>query len=121
MFVRLLAVLISDVLCYFSVLVCCRSLVRIVVQRGGIKQSGSLAPVSAIDRTKCDRAHCVQTQKPRSNASHVSCEVHVALAAITNSLAPWEFRVIICNRSHTMRSNAMRSNSNTYDRTHTAL
>jgi hypothetical protein len=54
MFVRLLAVLISDVLCYFSVLVCCRSLVRIVVQRGGIKQSGSLAPVSVIDRTWCD-------------------------------------------------------------------
>jgi hypothetical protein len=51
MFVRLLAVLISGVLCYFSVLVCCRSLVRIVVQRGRIKQSGSLAPVNAIERT----------------------------------------------------------------------
>jgi hypothetical protein len=43
MFVRFLAVLIFDVLCYFSVLVCCRSLVQIVVQRGKIKQSGSLA------------------------------------------------------------------------------
>jgi hypothetical protein len=57
MFVRLLTVLISDVLCYFSVLVCCRSLVQIMVQRGGIKQSGSLAPVSTIDRTWCDRVH----------------------------------------------------------------
>ena len=38
MFVRLLVVLISDVLCCFSVLVCCRSLVLIVVQRGGIEQ-----------------------------------------------------------------------------------
>jgi hypothetical protein len=61
MFVRFLAVLIYDVLCYFSVLACCRSLVRIMVQRGGIKQSGSLAPISAIDRTWCNRAHCVRT------------------------------------------------------------
>jgi hypothetical protein len=30
--------LISNVLCCFSVLVCCRSLVEIVVQRGGIEQ-----------------------------------------------------------------------------------
>jgi hypothetical protein len=121
MFVRLLAMLISDVLCYFSVLVCCRSLVRIVVQRGRIKQSESLAIVSAINRTWCDRAHCVRTQKLRLNASHVSREVHVALAAIANSLAPWEFRAVICDRSHTVRSNAVRSNSNAYDRTHTAL
>ena len=38
MFVRLVAVLIYDVLCYFSVLVCCRSLVQIGVQKGVIKQ-----------------------------------------------------------------------------------
>jgi hypothetical protein len=121
MFVRLLAVLISDVLCYFSVLVCCRSLVRIVVQRGGIKQSGSLALVSAIDRTWCDRAHGDRTQEPRLNASHVNHEVRVALAAIANSLAPWEFRAVICDRSHTVQSNAVWSNSNAYDHTHTAL
>jgi hypothetical protein len=58
MFVRLLAVLIYDVLCYFSVLVCCRSLVLIVIQRGGIKQSGSLAHVSAIERTVIKRKPC---------------------------------------------------------------
>jgi hypothetical protein len=115
MFVRLLAMLISDVLCYFSVLVCCRSLVRIVVQRSGIKQSGSLALVSAIDRTWCDRAHYVRSQKPQSNTSHVNREVRVALAAITNLLAPWVFRAVICDRSHTVRSNAVRSNSNAYD------
>jgi hypothetical protein len=86
MFVKLLAALMSDVLYYFSVLVCYRSLVRIMVQRGGIKQSGILAPVSAINRTWCDR-----TQEPRSNASHVSCEVRVALAAIANSLVLGEF------------------------------
>jgi hypothetical protein len=56
--------LISDVLCYFSVLVCCKSLVRIVVQRGGIKQSGSLAPINAINRTWCDQAHGDRTQEP---------------------------------------------------------
>jgi hypothetical protein len=87
-----------------------------VVQRDGIKQSGSLAPVSVIDHTWCDRAHYVRTQKPRSNTSHVSCEVRVALAAIANSLAPWEFRAVICDQSHTVRSN-----SNAYDLTHTAL
>jgi hypothetical protein len=68
MFVRLLAVLISDVLCYFSVLVCCRSLVRIVVQRGRIKQSGSLAPVSVIMRvrssTLCSNAEAMIEREP---------------------------------------------------------
>ena len=34
MFVRLLVMLISDVLCCFSVLVCCRTLVLIVVHKG---------------------------------------------------------------------------------------
>ena len=38
MFVRLLAVLISDVLCCFTVLVCCRSVVQIRVQKGEIEQ-----------------------------------------------------------------------------------
>jgi hypothetical protein len=121
MFVRLLAVLISDVLCYFSVLVCCMSLVRIVVQRGGIDQSGSLALVIAIDRTWCDRAHCDRMQEPRSIASHVSREVRISLAPIANSHALWEFRAVICDRSHTVRSNAVWSNSNACDQTHTAL
>jgi hypothetical protein len=38
MFVRFLVLLISHVLCCFSDLVCCRFLVQIVVQRGGIEQ-----------------------------------------------------------------------------------
>jgi hypothetical protein len=62
MFVRLLSVLISDFLYYFSVLVCCRSLVQIVVQRDGIKQSGSLAPVNAIERTVFERRSHDRTQ-----------------------------------------------------------
>ena len=44
MFVRLLAVLISNILCCFSVLVCCRSLVQIGDQKGEIEQMWKLDP-----------------------------------------------------------------------------
>jgi hypothetical protein len=68
MFVRLLVLLISNVLCCFSVLVCCRSLVQIVVQKGvELSKDGTLASASAIERTWCDRMH-----EPQSIASHVS-------------------------------------------------
>jgi hypothetical protein len=40
-FVRLLVLLISNVLSCFSVLVCCRSLVQKVAQRGEMKQRRS--------------------------------------------------------------------------------
>jgi hypothetical protein len=50
MFVRHLVLLISHVLCYFSVLVYCRSLVQIVVQRGEIEQRWNLGPASALKR-----------------------------------------------------------------------
>jgi hypothetical protein len=96
MFVRLLVLLISNVLYCFSVLVCCRSLVRIMVQRGGIKQ-----------RWNFSLCRCVRTQKPRSNVLPPSArEVHVALASpIIHrfNLAPW---VVICIRTHLVRSNA---------------
>jgi hypothetical protein len=55
MFVRLLVVLISHVLCCFSVLVCCRSLMQIVVQRGDIKQSWNLGPASVLECTAIER------------------------------------------------------------------
>ena len=51
MFDRLIVVLISHVLCCFSVLVCCRSLVQFMAQRREIKQSWNLGPASAIERT----------------------------------------------------------------------
>ena len=53
MFVRILVLLISHVLCCFSVLVCRRSLVQFVAQRREIKQSWNLGPC------QCDRAHLV--------------------------------------------------------------
>jgi hypothetical protein len=37
-FIKLLVLLISDILCCFSILVCCRSLVQIGVQMGEIEQ-----------------------------------------------------------------------------------
>ena len=51
MFVRLLVLLISHVLYYFSDLVCCRSSVQFVVQRGGFEQRRNQAPGSEIERT----------------------------------------------------------------------
>jgi hypothetical protein len=45
--------LISNVLSCFSVLVCCRSLVQKVAQRGEMKQRRSQATGSAFDRTWC--------------------------------------------------------------------
>jgi hypothetical protein len=61
--------LISNVLCCFNSLVCCRSLIHIVVQRGEIKQSWNLGPC------QCARAHMV-----RLSASHVSRNPRIALA-----------------------------------------
>jgi hypothetical protein len=63
--------LISNVLSCFSVLVCCRSLVQKVAQRGEMKQRRSQAPVSAFDRTLCVRtqlrSNAVTTFERRSN------------------------------------------------------
>ena len=88
MFVRLLAVLIYDVLCYFSVLVYCRSLVQIGDQNDEIKQKWKLVPC------KCDRAHCARTQGARSSADTWTRVSRIALAdpcSIASTLAPWEF------------------------------
>ena len=74
MFVRLLVLLISHVLCCFSVLVCCRSLVQFVAQRGEIKQSWNLGPC------QCDLVQCARTQGARSSTCLVSCNPRVALA-----------------------------------------
>jgi hypothetical protein len=91
MFVRLLVVLISYVLCCFSVLVCCRSLVQIEVQMGEIEQKMGVGPC------QCDRAHCDQTHEPQSSASHVSRNPRVALASIASTLMPWDVRAVICD------------------------
>ena len=85
MFVRLLAVLISNILCSFNVLVCCRSLVQISDQKGEIEQMWKLDP------WQCDRAHCTRAQGTRSSASTWTHVSHVALAAIAHSLTLWDF------------------------------
>jgi hypothetical protein len=74
------------------------------------------APGSAFDRTWCNQMHNL-----RSNNSLSACEVHVALAAIANLLAPWDFKAVICNQMQRLRSNAVRVNANAYTRTHVAL
>jgi hypothetical protein len=52
MFVKPLVLFISNILCCFSILVCCRSLMQIGVQMGEIEaKDRSLAPANAIGRT----------------------------------------------------------------------
>jgi hypothetical protein len=77
-----------------------------------LSKDGILARASAIERTTLepkghDQAHTLSAR-----------EVRVALAAIANLLASWDFRAVICDRSHTSRSNALGSNTqHTIERT----
>jgi hypothetical protein len=57
MFVKLLVLLISNVLVSFSVLWCCRSLqsncdLKVILAKKALG--------SALERSRCDRAHCAQ-------------------------------------------------------------
>jgi hypothetical protein len=60
-------------------------------KRGGIEQEGILATASVIERTWCDLAHYT-----RAHASS-ACEVRIALAAIANLFALWDFRAVKCD------------------------
>jgi hypothetical protein len=77
-----------------------------------LSKDGILATASAIESTALkpkghDRVHALSSR-----------EVHVALVAIVNLLAPWDFRAVVCDRSHTSRSNVVRSNAlHTIERT----
>ena len=96
-------------MCYFSVLVCCRSLVQIRVQKGLIKQKLKSWPLtvrssalrsSARGTTECRRVDLRFTSHPsRSYAPSLQHLHH------RNSKA------VICNRSQLVRSNAVRSNA----------
>jgi hypothetical protein len=122
MFVRFLVLLISHVLYCFSVLVCYRSLVQIVIQRGGIEQRWNLGPC------KCDQAHLVSSSalrsSPRGTIKRTPRSTHksrVALAAIASLPASWEFQrqlraidLTPHDRMHCIRSNAHEPD----DRTH---
>jgi hypothetical protein len=72
MFVRLLVLLITNVLCYFSVLWYCRSLHSMHGYKGrnGLKEKFRV-PASALERTWCDRAHYDRTQGTRLTTLHV--------------------------------------------------
>ena len=73
MFVKLLALLISNVLVSFSVLLCCRSLTSICRLKGENDSKWRFGvPASALERTMCDRAHCARAQQTRLSAP--ACE-----------------------------------------------
>jgi hypothetical protein len=102
------------------VLVCCRSLVRIVVQRGGIKQRWNFS------LCRCVRTHILRLNvHPTFDRRYFPSarEVRVALAGpIVHcfNLAPW---AVICVRTH-LHSNArgtalqLRPNAHPEERTH---
>ena len=108
MFVRLLAVLISNILCCSSILVCCRSLVQ-------IKESWSLDP------WQCDREHLVQSSALRSSArvaiERRHMDPHFPLcpsqpyAPSLQLLRRGNSEAVICNRSHLVRPNTLQLNA----------
>ena len=70
MFVKLLALLISNIFVSFSVLVCCRSLARIYGLKDGIEQRTNMVPVSALEGKGAalereDTRSSVPTLKPK--------------------------------------------------------
>ena len=132
MFVRLLVMLISNVLCCFSVLVCCRSLVQFVAQRGEIKQSLNLGPY------QCDRAQCARAQGGRPSVCLVNCISCIALAGPSlhsfNTCAVgflrqlhaidrtvWIERSAVERTAHNWTYTTLRLSSLHYDQMHTGL
>ena len=110
MFVRLLILLISHILRYFSDLVCCRYLVQFVVQRGGIKQRWNLGPC------QCDRAHLV-----RSSACLVSRISRIFfLPPSLHWLRHGNSEAVTLDRSHISWSNALQLNPYRPEIEHTA-
>jgi hypothetical protein len=61
--------------------------------------------LGAFDRTAVERISYVQMYSSSAR------EVRVTLAAITNLLAPWDFRAVICGRTQRLRSNIVRANA----------
>jgi hypothetical protein len=61
--------------------------------------------LGAFDRTTVERMSYVRTYSSSAR------EVRVALAAIANMLAPWDFRAVICGRTHMLQLNAGHANT----------
>ena len=129
MFVRLLVMLISHVLCCFGVLVCCRSLVQFVVQMSEIEQKMEswplpvrssalcLSPRGTIECmpsqpriTRCPSLHCFNTctvgiywQLRAIERSAIERTAHASLRS--NALHTVE-RIWDCDQLHHLRSSA---------------
>ena len=97
MFAKLSAVLISNVLYCFSVLVCCRFLVQIGDQNGVIEQKQKIVPC------KCDQA---QPRGPAFPALPQRPYFHRFQPGVREVS-----EAIICDRSQIVRSNAARSSA----------
>jgi hypothetical protein len=63
-------------------------------------QEGILALANAIEPKGRNQEH--------ASSAH---EVRIALAAISNLLAPWDFRVVKCDRVHTSRLSTLQSSA----------
>jgi hypothetical protein len=80
-------------------------------------KDGILALASAIERNALEpKGH------DRTHAS-LAREVCVTLATIANSLAPWDFRAVMCDRAPCLRSSthSFAIEHHAYDQTHMAL
>ena len=109
MFVRLLTVLISNILCCFSVLVCCKSLVQIRIQKGrnwGKLKSWPLTVWSSVLRSSArvaiERRH-VDPRFPHRPSRPYAPSLQL--------LRRGNSELVICDQSHIVRSNTVRSNA----------
>ena len=99
----------------FYVLVCCRSLVQIGVQKGEIEQKWKLDPC------QCDRVHLVRSSALRSSLRgviecihidpHFPCCLSQPYALSLQHLRCGNSEAVIWDRSHLVWSNAVRSNA----------
>ena len=109
MFIRLLAVLISNILCCFSVLVCCRSLVQFEAKRGEIKQRQNFGPC------KCNRTHDLRSSTAtQTRVPHVALtnpmlhRFNTCTVGILRQLSTIDR--ILCDRAQCGRTQCPRSN-----------
>jgi hypothetical protein len=95
MFVKPLAVLLSNILVCFSVFWCCRSLRWNLSRKSEKGQKKRSFPATALEHTRSDRAQWARTQCPQSSAGLVSSRLMrlplPALCSIAFPFVPWKF------------------------------
>ena len=103
MFVRFLVMLISNILCCFSILVCCRSLVQFVAKRGEIKQRKNFGPCkwgsNAWSTIECSH---VDPRSPRRPSQ--------PYASSLQHLRRGNSKAVICDQTQCGRTQHPRSN-----------